>query len=177
MSLYLAQNNPDISALIMYSPNIKINNNAAALMSGPWGLQIARFVTGDKSFDFPAESTEDSLYWTKKYRIEGLVNLQQMLDMTMTEAVFKNVTQPVFMGYYYKNEEEQDPVVVVESMLEMYDKLGTPQSFKRKIAFDKVGKHVIASKYKSKDWESVRDKTFRFGEEILSLRPVLAQKF
>lgn len=177
MSLYLAQHNPDIAALIMYSPNIKINNDAASLTSGPWGLQITRLVTGDNSFDFRAESKEDSLYWTKKYRIEGLVTLQQLLDLTMTETVFNNVIQPVFMGYYYKNELEQDPVVVVESMLEMYDKLGTPQSSKRKIAFDKVGKHVIASKYKSKDWESVRDETFRFGEEILGLRPVLPQKF
>ena len=60
----------------------------------------------------------------------------------------------------------------VGAMLEMYDALGTSESQKRRVPFADVGRHVIASKYKSRDWESVRDETFLFAEEILGLKPI-----
>jgi hypothetical protein len=173
MSMYFAQHDPDIHSLIMYSPNIKINNSIAPLMSGPWGLQIARYVVGEKNFDFPASSKWDSLYWTKRYRIEGLVTLQALLDRTMRTSTFESISQPVFVGYYYKNLEEQDRVVVVENMLTMYDQLATPELSKRKIAFPEAGRHVIGSKFKSNDWETVRDETFRYAEEILGFQPIV----
>lgn len=175
MSLYFAKHDPDIHSLIMYSPNIRINNSSAHLMSGPWGLQIARMVVGGKSFDFPQDSKWDSLYWTKKYRIEGLVALQALIDKTMNKETFESVRQPVFMAYYFKNQEEQDRVVVVEDMLTMYDQLATSSSMKRKMAFPEAGRHVIASKYKSNDWANVRDETFRFAEEILGFQIIVEE--
>jgi len=172
LSIYLAANHPDIHALILYSPNIKINNPAAAILSYPWGLQIGRLVTGSKYSTSKPESFEDSLYWTNSYRLEGAVYLQQLLDITMKRSTFRKVNQPVFLAYYYKNEEQQDQTVRVDAMLKMYGHLGTADSLRESKAFPEAGEHVIACEFKSKDWEGVQQATFRFAENSLRMVPI-----
>ncbi len=77
--------------------------------------------------------------------------------------------QPVFLGYYYKDEIHQDSTVSVPAMLEMFQHLGTPEDQKRKVAFPNVGAHVMTSYITSKDLESVKMETNRFLEEVLRL--------
>jgi len=48
VALELASNFDDVAGLILYSPNIAINNPSAFLTNNPWGLQIARLVMGGK---------------------------------------------------------------------------------------------------------------------------------
>jgi pimeloyl-ACP methyl ester carboxylesterase len=172
LSLYLAANHPGIHGLILYSPNIKINNPAASILTYPWGLQIGRLVTGGKYNSSRPESYEDSLYWTNTYRLEAVVYLQQLLNTTMIPGMFEKVTQPVFLAYYYKNKEEQDQTVRVDAMLYMYDQLGTPDSLKGKKAFPEAGEHVIACRFKSGDWEGVQQATFQFAENTLGMVPM-----
>jgi hypothetical protein len=63
----------------------------------------------------------------------------------MTKEVFEKVKIPVFLGYYYKDEEHQDNVVSVDAMKEMFEQLGTPASLKKSEAFPNSGNHVITS--------------------------------
>ena len=37
----------DVYALVLFSPNIAINNDKAYLLNNPWGIQIAKLFTGD----------------------------------------------------------------------------------------------------------------------------------
>ena len=48
VALELASNFEDVAGLVLYSPNIAINNPSAFLTNNPWGLQIARMVIGGK---------------------------------------------------------------------------------------------------------------------------------
>ena len=137
----------------------------------PWGLQMARLILGGDYYTFEAPE-EDQKYWNTRYRVEALTHLQALVESTMSREVFQNVQQPTFLGYYYKNEEEQDQTVAIPAILEMYEQLGTPESAKRKIAFPNAGDHVIASRMTSKDLENVRQETFKFAEEVLGLQPV-----
>ncbi|MFC2123804.1 alpha/beta hydrolase [Bacteroidota bacterium] len=172
ISLYLAAHNPDIHSLIMLSPSIEINNPAAFLLADPWGVQIGRLVAGGKNLVYSWENPGDSLYWTKSYRVEGAAYLQALVETTMREEIFNAVKQPVFMGYYYKNEEEQDDVVRVDALLNMFDQLGTSEEMKRKLAFPETGTHVIGCEYRSKDWEGVQQAVWDYMEEVLNLEPV-----
>jgi len=81
---------------------------------------------------------------------------------------FSAVACPVFLAYYYKNDEEQDKTVSVPAMLKMFDELGTPENLKKKMAFPEAGAHVIASYIRSKDWQGVERETELFLSEILS---------
>lgn len=173
LALKLAADFPDmVYGLILYSPNIKIKSKASFLLSRPWGLQIARLNFGGdfkKSDEDP--SGEICKYWYCSYRAEGPVYLQQLLDVTMKDDVFAKVKCPLFMGYYYKDEQNQDKTVDVKAALRMFSLVGTPDTMKRKKPFPDAGAHVIACYLTSKCVPEVEKSTFEFAEQILKMEP------
>ena len=171
LALYLAGGDPDIAGLLLYSPNIEIFDPNATMLAKPWGLQLAKLVKGGDYHEFEDPTEEDRNYWTTKYRVEALTQLQVLVDETMTEETFESVQQPVFLGYYYKDEVHQDSTVSVPAMLRMFDQLGTPNDQKRKVAFPNVGAHVMTSYITSRDLESVKRETNSFIENVLGLKP------
>jgi esterase/lipase len=169
LALYLSANDPEIAANILFSPNIALADPNSAILTGPWGLQLGRFVMGGKYREWKPESDSVAQYWTSKYRVEGIIALKQLLNMTMKSEIFAKVKQPVFMGYYYKNEKEQDQTVSVAAMLSMFEKLGTPVDKKVKKAFPDAGVHVICSKWQSKDLKNLELSVREFMEKTLGL--------
>lgn len=169
LTLFLASRHPEIKAIILYSPCVKLYDGTAVILNKPWGLQIARLVTGGPVKRFEAESEPHANYWQLHYRIEALVALQNLVSNTMKPQVFSKIKCPVFLGYYFKNESEQDNTVSVPAMLKMYDELGTPASSKEKMAFPDAGAHVIASYIRSKDWQDVERETDKFLKDIVKL--------
>lgn len=166
----IAAGDPDIHAIINLSPNIAIAAPTAKLLTKPWGLQLAKKISGDYHTWEPPEGAAQ--YWYTKQKIEGLVALQSLIDQTMTVENFNKVKQAFLMLYYYKNEEEQDQTVSVEAMEKMFEQLGTPDDRKRAIALPETGHHVIANRLFSKDANTVEIECYNFAEEILMMEPV-----
>jgi esterase/lipase len=169
LTLFLASHHPEIKAIVLYSPCVKLYDGTAVILNKPWGLQIARKFTGGPLNIYEPDSHLHAAYWQLKYRIEALVALQNLIANTMKPATFSKITCPVFLGYYYKSETEQDNTVSVPAMLKMFDELGTPSELKEKMAFPETGAHVIASYIRSKDWQSVERETDKFLAEIVKL--------
>lgn len=173
LSLKLAADFPElVDGLILLSPNVAINDPAAFLLSKPWGLQIARYVKKGNYRISETKYPEEQQYWICKQRLESAVYLQQLLEATMTKKTFSSIKQPVFMGYYYKDEANQDDVVRVDAAIKMFGQLGTPENLKQKEAFAEAGTHVIGCKLLSGAWQDVEKASFRFAEEKLGLKPV-----
>ncbi len=170
LALYLAGGDPDIAGMLLYSPNIEIFDSNARILTWHWGVPLAKWVKGGDYHEFDNPTEADRKYWTPKYRVEALSQLQILMDETMIEETFEDVQQPVFLGYYYKDEIHQDSTVSVPAMLSMFEELGTPDNKKRKVAFPNVGAHVMASYITSKDLESVKRETNKFLEEVLGLK-------
>lgn len=145
MSLVLAANHPEIKALMLYGPCIAIKDPNATLLDNPWGLQMARLITGSDYRDIPVMAPGHAENWSLHYRLEGVVAIQNFLTNAMNKEVFEKVKMPVFLGYYYKDEEHQDNVVSVDAMKVMFEQLGTPASLKKSEAFPNSGNHVITS--------------------------------
>lgn len=174
LALKLAADFPEyVDALILYSPNVRINDKFAFMLSKPWGLQIGRKAVGGKyrvtNEDF---NSKDCQYWNCKYRMEATVYLQQLVEATMKEETYKNITAPVFLGYYYKDEDNQDDVVRVDAMHEMFEQLGTMPGRTVKVAFPDAGNHVIGCELTSGSIEKVIAETLNFGQDVLGLEPV-----
>ena len=168
LALKLAAEYPDIAGLILLSPNIAINDPNAWMLNNHWGLQIARLIKGN----YMHASDTTSLYaqyWDARYRIESIVQLEELLETTMKESTFRKVKQPVLVLYYYKDEDHQDKVVKVSAMKRMFAQLGTPGDQKRMVAIPNAGDHVIGSYVKSKDIQTVEDECEKFAREILHL--------
>ena len=169
LTLYLASRHPEIKAIVLYSPCVKLFDKTAVILDKPWGLQIARLVSGGPVKRYEPESKIHANYWQLSYRIESLVALQNLVSNTMKPDVFSKVKCPVFLGYYFKNEIEQDNTVSIPAMLKMFDELGTPVELKQKQAFPDAGAHVIASYIRSKDWQSVERETDKFLTDKVKL--------
>jgi esterase/lipase len=169
LALQLAADFPqDVAAVILYSPNVRIANKASWLLARPFGLQIGRKVMGGKYRILEKDPKTDP-YWYNMYRVEATVYLQQLVEKTMKVRVFKKVTQPVFVGYYYKDNENQDNTVSVPAILWMFENLGTPENKKVAVAFPDAGAHVIGCDLTNSNWMKVYSASTDFLTKIVGL--------
>jgi len=143
MSLVLATKHPEMKALLLYGPCIAIKDPSAPLLDNPWGLQLARTIMRSDFRDIPSVSPGHKNFWSLHYRLEGIVAIQNFLTNEMTDETFSNVKVPVYLSYYYQDEEHQDNVVSVQAMRDMFPKLGS--KIKQEQAFPLSGYHVITS--------------------------------
>ncbi len=169
LALMLAVDFPElVESVVLLSPNIFISKMSAVFLTKPWGLEFARNFGGSRG-EFRVlepESENESRYWYMKYRWEAVVYLQGLIETSMNKSLFKQVKQPVFMGYYYKNEEEQDQVVDVPAMLKMFENLGTPHHLKKKVAFPNAGNHVIGCEIMSGSVPEVQAEILSFLKQF-----------
>lgn len=171
LSAYLAPTDPAIVGQIMYSPNFALGSRAAPLLAGPWAKQLATAIYGGIYREWPGpEGVND--FWTTRYRVEGLLCLQDLLRQTMTDQHFREIKQPYLIGYYYRDKEHYDDVISQPRIKEFAALSATPAHQKRVVAFPHVNAHVLGSGLWSEDLEAVRTETQRFLEEILGLSPV-----
>lgn len=176
LALKLAAEFPnDVAGLVLYSPNIAINDPNAWLVNNPWGLQLARLVKGSNYNTPPDPRPIYSSYWNRPYRLEAVVALQELLESSMNEGTFKAIHQPTLSLFYYRDAANQDPVVKVSAIREMMEQLSTPVALKRAVAMPLAGDHVLASPIRSKDVEGVQRETEKFLIEVMGLKPVPAQ--
>jgi esterase/lipase len=169
LAIKLASEYPEIAGLILMSPNIEINDSKAWMLNNHWGLQIARLFKG--KYNVVADTTAIyAQYWNNRYRMEATVQLEELLETTMKESVFKKVTQPLLLLYYYMDEIHQDSVVRVSAMKRMFDQISTPAALKREEAIPFAGNHVMGSYIKSKDLFSVQEACDKFARDILHLQ-------
>lgn len=170
LNLMMAGYYPFIKAIINYSPNIRINNPNAWLLNEPWGLQIARLVVGGKNVVIEGESDEFKKYWYTRYRLEAAVELQQLLETQMKPGTFEKVKIPTLNLYYYKDEENQDKIVIASKIVEMHEQLATPESLKVLKAIPSAGDHVLASPIKSQDVDACYNETVDFLVNVLNIK-------
>jgi esterase/lipase len=176
VALELASNFDDVAGLVLYSPNIAINNPSAFLTNNPWGLQIARMVIGGKENIIKNKPDNYNKYWNDHYRLEAVVELQELLETTMIPSHFNKIKCPLLTLYYFKDEKNQDPVVKVSAMKEMFEAVGTPANLKRMVPIPEAGNHVLASPIQSNDIISVEKETALFLEQIVQLKNVMHAK-
>ena len=104
LALALAAQHPELAALVLYAPNIRINHPLDFVATLPWGLQIVRQVEGGEYHNVANSIPEKAQFWTMRYRLEAVVHMQKLLETAMIPETFAKVTVPVFSGYYYKDE-------------------------------------------------------------------------
>jgi len=168
LSAYLAAKNPEmIHAQIAYSPNIDLADDTSELLTLPWGLNLAQQVSGSEYRHVPIPES-CAPYWTMDYRLEGIIALKALIEETMYSDIFKKIDQPLFVGYYYKDEENRDKTVSIPAMKTFFDEVSTPENKKVIHAFPN-GAHVMLSPLQSKNLDAVRKETFKFAEEVLGL--------
>lgn len=166
LALYLAASLEGIHGLYLYSPLLEFRDSAALLLQRKViRLTASTFLSKIKLRRKKSANFEVSKYWYLSYPFRGVITLAELLYALSTVEVFQNVTQPVFMGYYYKSKLLQDPTVSVAAMLKMYNNLGTPLARKKKIAYPEAQSHVITSSLISSVYQEVLEDSKAFFDE------------
>ncbi len=171
LSIMLAKDNPDIYAYIMFSPNIDIKDPTSDLVTEQWGPQITSMVLGG-DYNRIQYTPEAQKYWDKIYHINGIVVTKRIIKDYMNPTNFANVKAPLFMGYYFKNDDEQDDVVSVPRMLEFFDQIGTTSDKKRKVAYTEITRHVICSDVMTDKTQLVSNDIYKFAEEVMGMQTI-----
>jgi esterase/lipase len=174
LSIILASAGESIQSLILYSPNIDLYDSKSELLLYPWGKQISDLIMGGRYNRISYDSLGKK-YWNIAYHTNSLFALKSMIKEFMTEDNFKKINIPVFLGYYYRDEDNQDKVVSVNRMHDFFNQISTPEPLKKKVSFPNAGSHVISSYIMSKDIESVKKATFDWADQVLRL-PLSAEK-
>lgn len=162
-----AANEDEVDALIMLSPNFTLADERAEMLLGPWGKQIAEYINGGpyRKLGLPKVCHK---YWTMEYRMEGVFVVQDLIRQCIKEEYFSKIKMPVFVGYYYKNEREQDQVISIPAVNKYFELM--PSLKKEIVAFPDVATHVIAAECQSKDLESVADALETFAESKIGMQ-------
>jgi pimeloyl-ACP methyl ester carboxylesterase len=169
LSLVLAEERPEIAAVLLYSPCIAIYGDRLDPLFQPWMKQLMQLTMTESGIMEVPREPEEGKYWADRLHINAYTSLAVLVKSKMNAETFEKVRQPLFMGYFYKNEEIQDRVVSVPAMLTMYEQLGTPEADKQKKTFPDAGDHVITSPIKTDQWASVLDASISFLEEVVNV--------
>lgn len=76
------------------------------------------------------------------------------------------------MTYYFRDEANQDTVVSVPRMKEMFRQVGTAPELKREVALPDAGTHMIGCDIFNAHLESLWRPMTAYCEEVLKLSPV-----
>ncbi len=157
----------------MMSPNVDYHDPRSFLMSAPWGLQITKLILGSDFYSWePPVPAAAEQYWYTRYRIEGLIILKSLIDEIMTKETFSKIDDPLYLTYYYKDEKQQDDVVSVKRMQEMYAQVGTPASLKKEVALLDAGTHIIGSDIFNQNLQTLWTPLTAYCENVLHLSVV-----
>ena len=166
LTLLLASQQPNIKAVVLYSPAIRDAGGRLEAFFKPWTKFIMEKTLTENGVMDMKRTGEKGEFWSEVQHINGYESLAKLMYSNMNKETFEKVKQPVFLGYYYKSDQEQDFVVSVPKMLEMYGQLGTVPELKKEMAFPGTADHVIASSITSKDWQTVMFSTIDFLENV-----------
>jgi len=170
LGLYLAaqpETRKKLSALLLYSPLIAFYGLKQKALTNPIARKAMSIIPGPK-YLIETEGTtyaEDHI-WNKRYTLGGVLALGAFVEQTMRKSIFEQVKCPVFCGYYYKNQQEQDMVVSVPAIKNMVNQLGTRAQFVNSINFPGAKNHVICSSLVSKSVSQVIERTKFFLKDI-----------
>lgn len=158
-----------ISSLILYSPLIDFYGISAKFLTNTLIRKVLTIIPGKKHLITTKNTTfaEDKI-WNKRYALAGALELGTFVERHMTPALFKKVSHPAFIGYYYKNKDEQDTVVSVPAIKEMVQHLGTRTELLHISNFPKANNHVICNSLISKSVDNVIDNTGSFLKDVVS---------
>lgn len=167
LSLILASERQDLHSLILYSPCVREYGDKLDAFFQPWQSYLMKRTMANEHgvLESPREG-EKAKYWSEAYHVNAYSSLAVMLRSKMDQKTFSQIEQPLYLAYYYKDEENQDRVVSVPAMKEMFESVQTPVEKKKEQAFPDANDHVIGSSITSGDWQGVLKGSIEFLENV-----------
>lgn len=140
-------------------------------MFWPWGSVLLRYAY-NRGAEIVAQPA-DSNYWARSIHLDGYRSVAVLSRSALNARTFARIHAPLFLGYYYRDEKNQDPTLSVAAMLAMFDKLGTRGGLKHKQDFPEANARVIASSLHSGSADVVHRSSRDFLQQVVGV-PLVA---
>jgi pimeloyl-ACP methyl ester carboxylesterase len=174
LALKLAADFPDdVHALINMGPNLADDQPGARLLMTPWGHELAKLVSFGSNKKIEHPEPRAPRYFDTIYPSEALVQLQILVQTTMDDTTFSQITCPALTVYYHKNEFAEDEHVELDAYPGAHAAFATPAEKKRLVALPTPGTHFVGSAIKSEDWLAAQRAIVEFCTEVLGMNPLL----
>jgi pimeloyl-ACP methyl ester carboxylesterase len=126
-----------VAGLVMISPNFGVQARGASLLSGPWGLQLARLIAG-KERGFEPVNDQQARLWTYRYPTEATLPMAVMVELAAAAPVEEARTPALFML------SDADTVVRPDITRSIAARWGAPHALVLVEGSDDAASHVIA---------------------------------
>jgi alpha-beta hydrolase superfamily lysophospholipase len=126
-----------VSAVVLISPNFGVKGGGAALLTKPWGAQIAALVIGKERSFVPRNALQAKL-WTYRYPVEVLPPMAALTELAL-QAPVETATVPALFIF-----SDSDRVVRPELTREVAGRWGGPHELVLVNETDDSDHHVIA---------------------------------
>ena len=165
LALRLAAKFPeDIAALVNYSPNMGLPDPNAALLNGPWGLQMIKAISGTEYRTVSAR--EDGIHPPCKpmsYSWRSVVEMQHLVETAVADDVLASIQTPTLNMVWFEDAQHQDYVIDVAKARSMHNQLAGHKKWVETAARE----HVILNHLLSSDLHTVYEQTSEFLDEIV----------
>lgn len=162
-----------IKALVLYAPLIRFHGMEHYFLCTRTGRALLRVIRG-KNYLFRSDQAEHVSYdpdWYSQYKLQGALALGQFVQTYMNTSLFRDIGCPVFTGYYYKNEKEQDRVVSVEAITnDLKEGLGSERDSITFINYPEAGSHILPSDKYSGCQPRLLSDTLHFLNNVMSAK-------
>jgi esterase/lipase len=163
LAMLLASRYPKIKAVLALSPNVEINDPFAFLSNNPWGQYLVNAVVGP-IYKAPVPEAHKP-WWYAQYDSKAIPQLQAFLETAMIEETFEKIKVPLWMGLYYKDEKNQDPIIRVSASEKAFESCMSKE--KKLVLFPEAKDHVIGCDLKSDAVDEVIESSIVFLAPLL----------
>lgn len=163
LATWLASKYPDkVHAIILASPFYDFHDPVTRILDIPGGLALGKLAFGEnRNADntSPRKQPGYNDYWLTDQKYDALGALNKLQNFVNRDEIYRKITAPSLIFFYYKNEEQKDEVVSIDTILEALHKFGTlgtpdgkihPSPYNRAVAVAD-GNHILLSKYVKTD--------------------------
>ena len=170
LAVKLAATYPEkVHAIVNMAPNFKDDQPGAFVLNSPWGYEIAKIISFGENKKIKHDEELAQKYWDTIYPSRALVDLQVLVETSMTPETFEKVTCPVLTLYYHNNILKEDEHVEVSYFEEVHKQFSTRDSLNVLKSLKTPGTHFIGSSIKSSDIELVQEEISNFLTQKLQI--------
>ena len=178
IATYLASRYPDrVEALVLASPFYRFADPTAnVLLALPGGINLVEAVYGPDRFagwkDDPEKRRVDGYedHWLVHQKYRALLPVNNLRRFITRDSVYRRITAPVLLLYYYRDETHQDSVVDVKAMhqaFRMFGRESRPNPLNRMVAVAD-GNHILMSRYVRTDKAFIMKETRSFLKSVVA---------
>ena len=135
--LVAVEDQPDVAAYVLVSPNFGPRSAASGLLLWPWAEKWVPLITGETR-SWEPENEAQGKYWTTSYPVSALFPMMAVVERARTAALDK-VGKPVLMLHT-----ADDPVVDVASIESAFIRMSSAKPKDRQVVDGTGNDHVLA---------------------------------